>query len=198
MNVMTTWRFVAVAACLVLAVGIGCVQGDRAQDDLGPTPRLMMPGATAEQARAWYEVWLNEPDMAGDTHVQSAGLIGATVRSGQTGYSRLLCRFALSSAESKLIRLDGPIRIILIARPTQPDEQIVGAWVLTAEQAGEHFRYGRLPSYHLDLYWPRVAATGTYRLIVRWDSPDGKARQTTVISFEDTFGYDTRTNNPIR
>jgi hypothetical protein len=198
MNAMATWRSLTVAACLALAAGLGCTQPDRARDDLGPTPRLMMPPETAEQARQWYDAWLNEPDTTGDTDVETAGLIGVAARSDQTGYSRALCRLALSSAEAKLIRSDGPIRIILVARPTRPDEQIVGAWFLTAQQAGEHFRYGRLPGYQLDLYWPRMAATSVYRLIVRWDSPDGQARQTTMISFEDTFGYDIRTENPFK
>jgi hypothetical protein len=197
MNTMTTWRAVGLAALAVIAAA-GCAQPDRARDDLGPTPRLMLTPDSAEQGQAWYDAWLDEPDTPGDSPIRSSGLIGASARSGEPGIARILCRFVLSSTTSELIRVDGSIRIILIARPMQPDEQVVGTWSLTASEAAEHFRYGNLPGYRLDLFWPRVAGTSTYRLIVRWDNPVLRARQTTVISFEDTFGYDTRTKRPIR
>jgi len=196
MNATETWRTVVLLATAALPAMHGCADPDATVGDLGPTPRLIMSPDSVEQARAWYAAWIDQADVPG-AEVRAAGLIGAAGRSDRPGYGRVLCRLALSSATGELIRSDGRIRIVLVARPRQPDEQVIGAWEIPAVRSGEHFRPGRLPGYQLDLYWPRTPATSTYRVVVRWDGPQSVGRQTTTISFEDTFAND-RGTNPFR
>ncbi|MFW6155374.1 MAG: hypothetical protein ACOC95_09170 [Planctomycetota bacterium] len=174
-------------------VPAGCARRRETGSKPPPPPPLVMDAASAGAVRHWLARWRSEPARTGDGEVRYAFVIGESAPSGRRGYSRVTCRLVLQDPEYRSVRRDGRLRIVLVAAPNRSDERVVGGWQLSADTAGEHYRYGIMPGYLLDLVWPRVEGVTTYRLVVRWSDPEGEAGVTTTFHFEDVFGYDAQT-----
>ena len=184
---------------LALAAAMpGCADGGPLTGpDLAPPPTRVMTPDSAELATGRLQAWAAESNVVDPERVGALGVISRPVRA-RLGYGRILCRLILHGPKHEPVRVDGPIEAVLIARPNLPDAEVLGIWSLSTAEAAESFRYGRMPGYQLDLAWGRQTRASMYRLVFRWTSDDGKLRQRSVITFEDTFSHGYEAPAPTR
>ena len=143
-----------------------------------PAPIAAVDGG-AELAAAWLVAWTGQPDRLGEAGVRDMFILGRPALPG----GRVSCRAVLLAEGDRPVRADGPMRMVLVAEPNTPDQRPVAAWAIDADQVGRRFRYGVMPGYLLTLEWDDQTAAPSYMLVVRWGSPDGKARLIRKINF---------------
>ncbi len=190
---------------LILALALlgslaGCNFIELPEHEPPMAPPVMPIPDGADQAIAWYLDWANEPDITNGGGVREMlALFGSRGRSwrGTPGPSGYAVRLVLLDENDKPMRVDGPIRAVLVANPEQPGARPLMAWALSAEESAARFRKGRLPGYLLQLDWgPRAPRTGDYMLIFRWTDPSGQERLTRNIVFQDITRYEPPTYLP--
>lgn len=190
---------------LILTSGVflcGCKQPEfnPGQDIIPPPP--IKPLADETMPLAWYYDWVDQEDRKGPEVDDMLFILSARGRSwrepaGPDGYA---IRAILLDSNGQPTKVSGKIRVFVVQDPDRKDALPLFAWQLDCPETERRFVKDGWPGYLLQLDWEKgpSKASGTYMLVVRWVSADGKLRFTRNVVFEDVIGHEvTTTTRPI-
>ncbi len=192
----------AAAACLLLAAFAAGCNGAGGASRLGPA---VAPSSDPTLARRWYYGWAEQEDVLTDCPVRRIS-VALTSRGrdwrppeGPDGYA---VRVFLLDHLDRYIRADGTLQAFVVQAPFDPyAKKALYAWSVSADEAAGYFRKDKVAGYLLRLDWgdDPAAPRGTFMLVVRWVSKDGKCRiMAEPLVFEDRIEHEitTTTSRP--
>jgi len=148
-------------------------------------------------ATKWYIDWADEGDIS-DKDIKDFLFIASPkgrdwrAPAGPDGY---LLRVILLDRDEKPCRKDGRIQAFLIRNHGSRDAEPICAWDISPTMLSDYYDESAWPGYVLPLDWGKgpKKTDGCYLLVIRWISPDGKARLTRNTIFEEAVAVETNT-----
>ncbi len=189
-----TFRTIAKLVLMVVCIAaVGCQ--DKAK--LADSPKAIKASDNRELAKRWYYQWVNEPDKRGTDVSDMLFVMGYRHRdwrppAGPDGYA---LRAILLSKDDAGVAAPGRFQAFVVHRPRSSASEAIYCWDIDESESQRSFTDDKWPGYLLQLDWGGGLAgrSGTFMLVIRWTSSDGKVRFTRNLEFEDKISNEVST-----
>lgn len=146
--------------------------------------------------RNWYLQWAQQRDIADKIVKDVVFLSSSKGRDWRdpSGPDGCLIRVILLDADGNPVYVPGRIRAFLIKDPDRNDASVISGWQIGPNEAQHYYDDNDFSGYVLPLDWGQgPESSGLLMLVVRWESPDGRARLTRNSIFEENIVAETST-----